>query len=289
MAVEKGTPRYVYARSSSLHQGGIREWKGQHSFCVGDPKSDVGFTAQTDINCKDQNLTQASFLRVIPTEIRTAFVEPADYGKKAQTAGLQRLLMDNNHSIKRVDGIGGRRTSNTLRAFLKAQKLPNGLSLNEQLDALETAARDAQKSVGLTICNTARTTIWSAMAYRADKTKANVHWESRGWWPIAPKACVHPFAQSLKDMEAYVYARLEVAGQNDLVLKMPATPTNTTKKSVNKEFCISEAGFAAVLHEFCEDQGYVSARFKPLSNTQTGTTLTLSEADFVQTSSSGLR
>lgn len=289
MSVEKGTPRYVYARSSSVHQGGIREWTGKYNFCVADPHADTGFTAKTDIACDVQNLTSAKFLRVIPTEKRTAFVEPSDYGKKAQTAGLQRLLMDNNHDIKRVDGIGGRRTSNTLRAFLRAQKLPTGLSLNEQLDALETTAQAAQTSVGLTICNSAPTTLWSAIAYRAESGSANVHWESRGWWPVAPKACVRPFAQNLKGIETYVYARLEIEGQSDLVLKMPATPNDITEKSVNKEFCISEAGFAATMHEFCEDQGYVKARFKPVTNTETGVTLTLSESDFVQASASGLR
>lgn len=282
MAVEQGTPRYVYARSASLHQGGVREWKGRRSFCVGVKEDD--FTASTNTACNLQDKVFADFLRVVPTEERTAFVEPANYGKKAETAGLQRLLMDNNYAITRVDGLGGRRTSNTLDTFLKDHKLSTNSSLGARLDALEKFATAAQSTIGLTICSTASARIWSAIAYRADG-----YWESKGWWPIEPNSCVRPLARNLKNMEAHVYARLEVTGQQDRILIVPQLPARNAKKVSNKEFCISEAGFAAITHEFCEDQGYVSAQFKPVSNIQTGVTLSLSDAEFKQTTLAGLR
>lgn len=284
MDVAKGTPRYVYARSSNIHQGGIREWKGRHPFCVAPMKKN--FTAKTDQSCDAQDMRSADFLRVVPTEERTAFVEPANYGKRAQTAGLQRLLLDNNYSIKRVDGREGRRTSNTLNAFLKAEKLSSNLSLEAKLEALKQKAIKKQIDIGLTICNTAKSQIWSAVAY-----KEKHHWEARGWWPIKPNNCVRPYAGSLKGQQLHVYARLEVEGQTDRILALHATPTeeSSNAKSSTKAFCISEASFSAVAHEFCQDQGYVSARFKAMPNIQTGATISLGDIDFKKRATNGLR
>jgi len=260
---KKGTSRYVYARSARLHQGGIREWKGRHGFCL----SDEDFTAKTDLSCPLQNLSSAQFLRVIPTEERTAFVEPADYGKKAQTAGLQRLLQDNNYSIKKIDGVGGRMTLNTINKFLKDQELDKNLSMEEKFAALEQAAIKTQNAIGVQICNETSAVIWSALAYR-DKQG----WESRGWWQVDAGACLRPFTNNLKDRDTHFYARLETQNGQDRILKVPG-------KS-GKPFCIGEAKFAAVHHEFCEDQGYVEARFKALPTNKTGTKITLKTNDF---------
>ena len=113
---QRSTPRFLYAKSANVHQGGVREWKGTQEFCI----DTDNFTAKTDIDCALQNLTARPFLRIIPTEHRTILTEPADYGRKAKTAGIQRLLQDNNYKISRIDGIEGRRTNNTLKSFLKA-------------------------------------------------------------------------------------------------------------------------------------------------------------------------
>ena len=272
MTAKKGTPRYVYARSDSVHQGGIREWKGQHEFCVGGDD----FTAKTDISCALQNLKPARFLRVIPTEERTAFTEPAGFGKKAETAGLQRLLLDNNYDIKRVDGMGGRRTSNTLNKFLKDSKLERSISTEDKFTALETSALELQSSVGITLCNDAGARLWSAVAYHTD-----AGFESRGWWPIEAGECARPFTSNLIKRDAHFYARLETMNADDKILKV-------SKKDA-KEFCVGESKFSAVRHEFCEDQGYIAARFKALPNDKIGAKISLKIEDFTAASLSGLR
>ena len=272
MDAEKGTPRYVYARSNAVHQGGIREWKGRHSFCI----SDEGFTAKTDISCALQNLNEAQFLRVVPTEERTAFVEPANYGRKAETAGVQRLLLDNNYDIKRVDGMSGRRTSNTLNKFLKDSDLKRSISMEDKFAALETAAHELRSSIGLTLCNKAESKMWGAIAYRRSEG-----WESRGWWPIDAGTCTRPYTRNLKGQDAHYYVRLETKNADDKLLKV--------QKNMAKDFCIGESKFSAVRHEYCEDQGYISAKFKSLPNDKIGAIISLTKADFTAASVSGLR
>ena len=272
ISAEKSTPRFVYARSAALHQGGIREWKGAHEYCLGDED----FKAEINIDCALQNFGTAKYLRVIPTEARTTFVEPANFRSKAITAGLQRLLLENGYDIRRVDGQAGRRTSKTLNIFLKDQELERGISIDAKYDALEQAAITAQKSAGVEICNKTQARIWSAISF---PTKAG--WESRGWWPIDAGQCARPFTDTIKGKDVFVYARLETDGAVDKILSV--------KASQGREFCIGEAAFAAVRQEFCTDQGYVPARFKALPNDKTGTQVTFVDTDFSGAVVSGLR
>ncbi len=284
--VKKGAPRYIYARSDPLHQGSIQEWKGHHAFCITpyDPSqpTEMQFSILPEQGCGPQNLLQAEFLRVLPTEKRTAFIEPSGYGKKSETAGLQRLLLDNNYGVKRIDGIGGRRTSNTLKAFLNDKGLKPDISTDAKLDALEAAALSLKSSIGVTLCNDSDARIWSALAWRTSQ-----NWESQGWWPIEPKTCTHPFTRSLKDADVFLYARLETGTPQDLVLK--SVSANEKSKTEEKEFCVGSSSFSAVSHEFCLDQGYVSAKFRPLPNNQVGIKLNLTHADFTKPSLDGLR
>ena len=108
--VETGTPRFIYAKSANFHQGGIREWQGDHVYCVGSKD----FNINTDMDCAALKLKSAKFWEIVPTERHTALVEPDNYGRRAQTAGIQRLLKDANYNITRIDGQTGKRTSSTL-------------------------------------------------------------------------------------------------------------------------------------------------------------------------------
>jgi uncharacterized membrane protein len=268
----KGTPRFVYARSASVHQGGIREWNGQHDYCV----SDEDFEAKTDISCALQNMKPRKFLRVIPTEYRTAFVEPEDFGKKASTAGLQRLLQDNNYDVKRVDGLSGKRTTNTLNKFLKDNETSTDISIEEKYVSLEKHAREIQDKIGVTLCNESKARVWGAIAYEnGDEV------ESRGWWPVETGTCLRPFSESLTDRQVHFYARQENGNLTDKILKV-------SSKSA-KDLCVGEAKFSAIRQEFCEDQGYITARFHSLPIDQTGARIILKDGNFADAVISGLR
>jgi len=270
--VEKGTPRFVYARSDALHQGGIREWKGRYEYCI----ADEDFTAKTDISCDLQNMTTKQFLQIIPTENRTAFVEPSDFGRLAETAGLQRLLSDNNYDIKRIDGQAGRRTRTILNKFLKDHELKSPLNVDAQYDALQAAALKTIETVGVQFCNKTTVKLWTALAYNSNDVM-----ESRGWWPVEAGTCIQPFTENLKGRDAHYYVRQETSAGTDKILK------TATKNA--KAFCIGPSTFSALRHEFCQDQGYVSANFKPLPNDKPGAHIDLTDADFNPAPVSGLR
>ena len=197
---EKGTPRYVYARSARLHQGGIREWKGRTPYCIGEDD----FTAKTEIACELQNMASVGFLKVVPTERRTVFTEPQDFGRLARTAGVQRLLKDNNYDVKKIDGHGGRHTSKLLKSFLKANKLARNLSEEAQFTALQAQAKKTRDAVGVKFCNKSTATIWTALAYRAKD-----NYDARGWWPIEKGVCTQVFTENLNGKDMHFYARQE--------------------------------------------------------------------------------
>ena len=270
--VEKGTPRFVYARSNAVHQGGVREWKGRYEYCA----APEDFTAKTDMACDLQNMTTKQFLQVIPTESRTAFVEPEDYGRLAETAGLQRLLGDNNYDIKRIDGRAGKRTTNTLNKFLKDHDLKSSIHVDAQYAALQENAAKTRLAVGVKFCNKTTAKVWTALAYNNNGVV-----ESRGWWPIEIGACAQPFTENLNGRNAHYYVRQETLGVDDKILKVEAKDA--------KPFCIGPSTFSALRHEFCQDQGYVSAQFKPVPSDKPGTQIDLTDADFNAVAVSGLR
>jgi len=128
--VPVNSPRYVFAESDSVHQGGIREWAGSVPLCV----SSVDFSADASKSCQLQNLETRNYLAVDPAEPRTTFIEPDNFGKNAATAGMQRLLKDSGYLI----------------------------------DALAEAAKSKQAEIGLEVCNNSSSRIWTAVATRDD-------------------------------------------------------------------------------------------------------------------------
>jgi len=276
----EGSPRYVFAESSPIHQGGIREWKGDVPLCTA--RDD--FAADATLSCAMQNLETQAFLAVRPEEQRTTLIEPDNFGLNAETAGLQRLLRDNGYKVTRIDGLPGRRTTRTLRNFRKEANLDAGLTNAEIIDALADAAQSKQDEIGLQICNTSSARIWTAMATRDDGS-----WKSRGWWTVEPEACLRPFTKSLQGTEAHFYALQEniiieddeqTFGMDKRLRSASATPA---------QFCVAESRFAALGREYCAESGYAVANFRPLPTDKDGTKVTLTDQDFAEPSPVGLR
>lgn len=275
------TTRYVYAESSPAHQGGIREWKGSVPLCVGTED----FIADSAMGCLPQGLDTRLFIAVDPTESVTHLMQPEDFKARAETAGLQRLLRDNGYDVSRVDGRPGRRTTRSLTQFLNDKNLPTNLSTSENIDHLEEKALEYAKTIGLTVCNNSSSTIWTAIGRRRKD-----NWESRGWWPLDPTQCIQPVRESLLKTDMHVFARQEVEGDPDV--NPPETKPDRHLRTIAtspSQFCISEAKFSALGRENCADQGYQAANFRTLPPDQKGVTVTFTDADFAEPSSSGLR
>ena len=272
-----GAPRFLYAESATAHQGGIREWKGNVTHCA----QDNDFKSDPELPCDLQNLGTRPYFAVDPAEQRTSFVEPSDYGAKAEAAGKQRLLYDAGYSTSKIDGKPGRQTNRALGKFLKDNDLDGGISSRETFIALESAAIARQNDVGIIICNQATQRMWTATAYRQD-----AGWETRGWWPVEPDSCARPHTKTIKNLDPHIFALLESSSETsedseDLTLKSEtANPA---------QFCIAESRFATLERENCFDRGYRPASFRPLDGSKDGIQVNLDADDFAHNGPGGLR
>ena len=275
-----GIQRFIYAESSPAHRGGVREWKGKAPLCTG-PED---FTADTEQSCAEQGLETRPYIAVSPDDPVTSFVEAREYGGKAGDAGIQRLLKDNGYDISRIDGLAGRRTQRTLSTFLKDRELAQNLSQSQQIDALEQAALEHVKDIGLTLCNKSEERIWSAIGLRKKGL-----WESRGWWPIEPEDCLQVHKESLSGSDLHFYA-LQEDTPEDPENEPPRPDKKLTSVSVEPvQFCIAEARFSALGRENCTDQGYHAATFRVLPTDREGVTINLTDSDFTAASAVELR
>lgn len=271
------SPRFLYAESSPIHRGDIREWAGTTTLCT----ADDDFIADATNDCSAQNLTTRKYLVVNPAETQTDLIEAGEFGDKAETAGIQRLLKDAGYKISRIDGVSGRRTSRTIASFRKDNSLKSTLSNTELITALIEAARATKDTIGIEICNNSTSRIWSAIA-----TRYQGGWQSRGWWDIEPESCAKPYNASLDGTEAHIYALQEnfnAAGepQPDKHLR--------TISTVPSQFCIAEAKFSALGREFCTENGYNIANFRPITTDNDGIKISLTDTDFTEANPSGLR
>ncbi len=273
----EGALRYAYAESTTAYQGGIREWKGSKVLCVGE--SD--FYADPASKCAEQNLDTRQFIPINPDDLETKFVEPDNYGARAEIAGVQRLLIDNGYKITRIDGLEGRRTTRTLDQFVNDKKLAANLTTAQQIDALEAAAFARRGTVGLTLCNRSSQKFWTAVARQRKD-----YWESRGWWAIEPNTCIQPVSEDLSGTNMHYFARQQVS----------ADPNNTAPDKILRsdassasEFCITEARFSALGREACLENGYETAVFRAVPTDNVGFVVNLTDADFATPGLSGLR
>ena len=276
----EGTERYVFAESEKFHVGRVREWKGSVTLCV----DEGNFEADAAMSCQLQDLGTRPYLKVDPKEKTTTFYEPDNFGDKADTAGLQRLLQDNGYKISRIDGLKGRRTARSLETFLKQRELSTNLSTGEKFDALIEGAEELQASIGLTLCNKSTQRIWSAIAYQSDG-----EWESRGWWPIDPSECARPFSNTLENTNAHFFALQEQAPLEEDGASKPKDKLLRTVSAKPRQFCVAEGVFSAIGNEYCSDRGYTPVSFRPLPTEGKGATVNLTDADFVLPSATGLR
>jgi len=261
--VARNAPRFLYAESDPVHRGGIREWKGDIVLCA----RDDDFSSPATDKCRLNNMSTRDYFAVKPDEDTTTLIEPSNFGGKAEAAGIQRLLRDAGYRITGIDGLPGRRTSRSLRAFQKdsaLETLPEGEAL---IETLATAARMAAKSIGLEICNKSSTRIYAAIGVQEDG-----NWISRGWWGLSPNDCARPITQSLEGLDAHYYALKEPVASEDEDITQPDLRLRSVA-TIPAQFCIAEAQFSALGREYCLEGGYGIANFRPLPTDQEGVTL----------------
>ena len=108
------------------------------------------------------------YFAVNPSERRTAFIEPSDFGENAETAGLQRLLKDAGYKITRIDGLPGRRTLRTIASAKAELELDKNATNQDLITALTPKAEETRNTIGLDICNDSTQRVYSAIAIQND-------------------------------------------------------------------------------------------------------------------------
>ncbi len=238
--------QYLYARTTAAYPGGVREWRGVEPLCVGDDR----FTIQSVADCEALAFQTRGFRRLTAAERRRAtLVEPADFGERAQEAGIQRLLQAAGYDIRVVDGYEGRRTRREIAAFEAAAGREYGADRAALIDALEQAALARNAQAGLVLCNAASEALGFAVARR--RANLEVEWESRGWWRAAPGECVRAVAEAYEEGEVFVHARKIVGG------------TPAASEAGAETFCTNPARFLAEGRADCEARGYETDPFMP--------------------------
>ena len=277
VATPKDSPRFLYAESLPVHRGGVREWKGDIELCA----KEADFTSDATDNCQLKNMDTRDYFAVKPTESRTAFIEPGDFGVNAEIAGLQRLLQDAGYKITRVDGLSGRRTLRTIGSAKSDLELDKTATHQELISALIPKAEAARNTIGLDICNDGTARMFGAIAIQESG-----NWTSRGWWPVEIGQCVKPYDRSLIGTQAHIYALQEAkteAGE-------PAPDRRLRSEVVTPApFCIAEARFSALGREKCLEQGYAAVDFRPVPSDVDVQVIRLTDADFVEGGGDGLR
>ncbi|MGE0045261.1 MAG: DUF1036 domain-containing protein [Hyphomonadaceae bacterium] len=245
----RGT-HYLYARTSSAHRGGRRQWGGDATLCV-DPNS--SFVNENPERCEQMALEERQFRRVQINRRetwRTSFAEAEQFSlSRARAGGMQRLLNDAGYETRNPRGrIDITRTSQAIAQFRAAARLPANARDDQLIDALETAARRRGDQLGLTLCNRTTGRVWTAVARRRGEG-----WESRGWWPLGPGGCARAIDEALLQTNYYVYAALQTP-EGDRYLAAGGIP-----------FCTSPARFAILGRESCAERYYDTALFSPIS------------------------
>ncbi|MGH6949722.1 MAG: DUF1036 domain-containing protein, partial [Vitreimonas sp.] len=260
----RGT-HYLYARTSTAHRGGRRQWGGDAVICVDPART---FNIENPPRCTDAYEARR-FRRVQINKRdswRTSFSEATTYSQaRARQAGLQRLLEDAGYDLR-----VGRRSSDPRRIaqaiaqFRASARLAPNASGDELIDALEAAARRRAAQVGLTLCNRTQGRVWTAVGRRRSEG-----WESRGWWPLNPDSCVRTIDDVLTDDRYYVYASLE-------------TNEGPRFLGAGEAFCTSPARFAILGRTNCERRYYQTALFSPIrARDRSGLVVEFEERDFL--------
>ena len=262
--------RYIYAKSKSIHQGGIREWRGNFQICNNIVSESKGISK----NCQETNHESRFFRSIEPSESISYFIENENFKSKARTAGIQRLLSDNGYDINKIDGISGRKTIKALSKFKKLNKLENEIDKKLLMQKLAKMAKKESQKIGLTICNRTEAPIWTAIG-----TENGKEISSRGWWNIKIDKCTQIINRKLNSKKTYYFARNETKDIMKSEKDKKYLNINSNKAST-KNFCISNSKFSAITNINCTISGYDDAQFRQLPTDIAGLTITLTNNDF---------
>ncbi len=251
-----GNSFYIYAESHGAHDGPVRRWSGSRSFCVENEDFDIADQAACDAAGATRDFAR---MEIEPgaEEWTHRFREPAagtQTLRKARYAGLQRLLKELGLYRGRVDAYLGRSTK---RAISKAKSdygiSAQGFEADALVDGLLAQRIEAQKDLGLRLCNRTPYEVWASVAY--GKSEA---WLSRGWWVLEPRACLPVMKDKLPERYIYVYGEAQTEAGWRIYWKG------------DHPFCVADVKFEIDGSEDCVQRGFFQADFDRIDTEDEG-------------------
>jgi uncharacterized membrane protein len=244
---------YVFARSIAAHKGGTKYFSGNERFCTvpGD------FLIEGRETCVARGYDAHHFTKVDTKpgkDWTTTFSEPRDYSiKQAKIAGIQRLLIDNEYKLNRVDGYDGRNTTRAIMSFQRSINVkPDGDISDALFDQLIAGAEQNQRKAGLSFCNQTEYLVWAAVGYETDRGP-----ESSGWIRVEPGACEKAIKGQLKKRDYFTYA--EAVDENGLI---PVIGGRELIWGGDAPFCTKPTRFQIQGRERCVERGLDTTGFK---------------------------
>ena len=251
----KNDTYYVFAQSVDEHAGGRKYFSGSERFCT--VPGDFLITGRA--NCASRGFDSNDFTRVdvkIGKTWSTTFMEPRALSQKqAKTAGVQRLLSDNNYKNIKVDGYGGRSTQRAIMAFQRSINInPNGKITDALFGALLKSAQVKQAKIGLNICNRTNYLAWAAVGY--ETADGDI---SSGWIKIEPDRCVKAIKGALEKRYYYTYA--EAVDSNGIVVR---DKNRDLMWGGGHTFCTKTTKFEISGRSSCQDRGFTEIDFNQI-------------------------
>ncbi len=244
---------FVFARSIDAHSGGTKYFSGSDRFCT----APGDFHVDGRTNCASRGFDNFDFTRVETRTGRdwtTTFSEPTTYSlKRAEVAGVQRLLRDINAGIRQIDGLSGNRTTSAITAFQQSNNLrADGRITPALFAALTERAEQRQAVTGLSICNTTDYLVWAAVGYESGE-----EFTSSGWIRIEPARCEKAIKGELLQRHYYSYAEAVDAG--GLVARRHG---QDLVWAGNHTFCTKGTRFEIEGRATCSQRGFDETGFK---------------------------
>ena len=250
VSLESDTPIFYYAKTSSAYLGGVREWRGGVPLCV----DEADFDVVANTRCAALGLTSRDFMiREGDDRARTVLVEPDNFGRRAEIAGIQRLLESAGYAISSVDGYEGRGTRRAISTFLTERELGSRPAASRLIDELEAYALERNASSGVILCNNTIGDISAVIGHRVGDI-----WQSRGWWRLHSGECARMLASHLETANAYFYAERINTGER------------TPIEGGTQAFCLAPARFVSEGRENCQQRGYGDALFRAVPEPENG-------------------
>jgi len=174
--------------------------------------------------------------------------------EQARIAAIQRLLTLAGFDAEPVDGSFGAKGEAALAAFLKSKALTEQAMLRSDFfDVLLAAARDGG-APGLLWCNDTKYSVMAALAIEDNAVIA-----TRGWWSIAPGACLRP--ELPRRISGRLFSFAEAVDSSGAIVEVKGRPLSWGGK---EKLCVKNIRFEIRDHRNCEAQGLDVKAFVPI-------------------------